>query len=321
MKKILILIPLFFWINLNAQTEKEFIPIAVLTETENLGNNESVSNILQNKILEELTKSGLSSTNYSRFIIAPKITVLDKRMTKGTSTAYLLEMSLIIYSADVETETIFSSVSYNFLGADRSVEGAYLNGIKTVKFSDEKFQEFISSTRNRISEYYAANCERILAKSKALSANDIPQSLTELNLIPMSSEDCYMEAQELMREYRLTFVENNCQSQIQKARNIWSAGLNKYAAERAVAIIGNIHHTSSCKSEVNQLMKEISAKLQSDVEYLRELRSQQLQWEKEQERMRLASEEAKRKEMVGLLKAYYRSRPKKIYNTRFLFWR
>ena len=129
------------------------------------------------------------------------------------------------------------------------------------------------------------------------------------------------EAQELIREYRLTFIENNCQNQIQKARNIWSAGLNKYAAERAVAIIGNIHHTPSCKAEVNQLMKEISAKLQSDVEYLRELRSQQLQWEKEQERMRLASEEAKRKEMIGLLKTYYRSRPKRIYNTRFLFWR
>lgn len=329
MRKIKLLIVLLICVNqVRSQNEEFFIPISIFVEDENVQNKSSFKNVLENRLMESVSISGLAAINSSRFFITPRVTVLDKRVIQGPPSAYLVELNLSLYSADGETETVFSTVSYIFKGAGKTEEAAYLNALREIKFNNNKFQQFIKETRQRISDYYAKNCQSIIVKSDALAAEDLPSAITELGLIPMSSEDCYSKAQELIKNFRKEYIRSQCNKKLQEARNIWASGLDKYSANRAITILNGIIYSPDCQSEVNNLLKEIQLKFQSDLAYSRELEEKRILWAQEQEQirleqenMRLEFEQANRREMYSLLKTYYRSRPKTIYNTRFLFLR
>lgn len=329
MKNIQLLTIFLFCMNqVSSQNEEFFIPISIFIDDENVQNKSSFKGALENRLMESVSISGLAAINSGRFFITPSVTVLDKRVIQGPPSSYLVELNLSLYSADGETETVFSTVSYIVKGAGKTEDAAYLNALRELKFNNNKFQQFIKETRQRISDYYAKKCESIIASSDALAAEDLPAAITELGLIPMSSEDCFSKAQELIKNFRKAYIRSQCNKKLQEARNIWAAGLDKYSANRAITVLNDVIYSTDCQSGINELMKDIQLKFQSDIAYSRELEEKRRLWTQEQERtrleqenMRLELEQANRKEIYSLLKTYYKSRPKSIYNTRFLFLR
>jgi len=321
MKKLVFLTFTIFCSKFVVSQNFDMTPIAVVIDEENINYNFSIKPILENKLVNAVTESGMSAVGNGRFIVTPKIAIIDKSVIKGPPSNYLVEISFTVYSADVEKKSVFSSLSFTSKGAGKTEDAAVINSIKEINFNSNKFQEFIKQTRSRIADYYANNCESILLSSNSIAAKDYISAISELNMIPMSSEDCYKKAQLKVEKFTLDYLEYNCNQSLQNARNIWSTGLNKTAAINAINVLRNTRYTSNCQDEVNKLLLEITSKFKDDEEYSREVRNQQLLWEKEKEKLYLDSKEKQNMAIYDLMKTYYRNQPKTTYSTRFIFVR
>ncbi len=254
------------------------IPVSVIIPQQTDFNNTSINNLLDNKLKMIISHSGLTgSVSSPRFIIYPKITVIEKELTTTPPIKTVLVLETNLFIADYIDNKIFSSITIKMKGVGNTEEKAYRNALKKLR-NTEKIQNFIKSGEARINEYYTTNCDKFirLADNKA-NQKQYGDAFEILNNIPLHT-DCFNKAQNNLYSIYLDYSNFKCQTNLQAAKYFWG----KLDIESTLYYLSNIYPENSCYSEAQTIYNEVKQKVRIlEQDYKREI---ELQRKHERER-------------------------------------
>ena len=133
---------------------------------------ENVANALDTKLKQVMNRNSAATADaYNVFAIEPTIEMTDVVSTEGmVQNVSVAKGNLILIAKNVVDNTMYYQMTIPVKGdAFGDKEKALLKMIANIKVTDVAFTRFIRLARQKIDEYYAANCTVILQKAKSLS--------------------------------------------------------------------------------------------------------------------------------------------------------
>lgn len=144
---------------LNAQeelTETQMIPVRVIMPTSNDVKGDAMT-ILYNRLNQAVTLNGLgSSTNESRFLIVPSVTVVSKSATSSIPAQFLAEVEISLYFVDNVNKVILAQEIITKKAMDNNDSAAVSKAVKSVQARDPKLKKLISLGKSHAVQYYKA---------------------------------------------------------------------------------------------------------------------------------------------------------------------
>jgi len=245
-------------INLVAQNKKgksdDFGRIAIATIIpENSDAPAAAARILKMKMSQITTKNGLSSMG-DRFAMYPQIDILTQDITPTAPPMHAYTLSLTLYISDLETQTIFTTTNLTLKGVGKNETKAYISALKMLNANRPEVKGFVAEGKNRIIEYYNAQCDFILKDATACAERkEYEKAIFDLLLVPDVCKDCYMKALDLTNEIYMQKLNNECQEMLAKARVEKSNDNYEEAASLLAPILPDV----DCYSDAQVLLKEI----------------------------------------------------------------
>lgn len=285
MKKIILgLLIAFSPINLIGKATPEAIGNLALTvyiDKEKTDIPQSAYRILQNKMNQMISKKGIGGMDNQRFIMTANVYELTKDITATAPPMHAITIEVTFYIGDGIDGILFASKSITGKGVGETEDKAYINALKAVKPLDPELSEFVEEGKVKIIEYYDFNIERIIAEANSIkNMEKYDEAINLLMSVPKASdgylkameaaESIYKEKVEIEAEKNKEKMEQESAMLLNKAKNIWSSGLNFQSAKEATAILSNINPHSSSFTEAERLRAEIENEIKT---------SNQREWE------------------------------------------
>ena len=224
-------------------------------------------NVLQNKLSNIVSQSGLGSSKGQRFIITANCNLLTKDITPTAPPMHAYTVEVTLYVGDGIDGTLFSSYSMTCKGVGETPDKAYLAALKTIKTNNSEITDFINEGKTKIIEYYNSQCDFLITKAKSqASMENYDDALYMLVGIPEVCKDCFMKAQsELAGIYR-SKINKECVVQLNKARAAWmprpNADDTRSSAMEASKMLAEINPYADCYNDALSLMREIGKKME-----------------------------------------------------------
>ena len=261
----IIIISLTFTFTTYAETTNDVGKIALsVVMPENVdGLNASQLSKLETKIIQIVTASGLAATGYNNnFVIYPKFAINESNIVEGgmqNITVVTADLSLFI--KQVNNDMLFSSISKSLKGSGSSKELAITNAILQIQTKDLEFKTFIDVGKNKIIQYYAANCSDILKKADGYAKmQQYQQAFGLLMTVPEEVTSCYSQIQSRAIEIYKSYQAQKCAEQIQKAKG--SIATTDY--HTAINILEEVDPSAPCFNESLTLEKSIETKIAAE---------------------------------------------------------
>jgi hypothetical protein len=167
--------------------------------------------LLQNKLKQIITRNSAGASNdYNVFVIEPTIDIVDKQSTTGLMrNATLVKGELTLVAKNKVDGSLYHSAVVQISG--QAAEGAdpYKAMITGIRSTDPVYTRFIRIARQKIQDYYAANCATILQKAQSLyGLKKYAEALSYLSAIS-ESVPCYEQAAVLQTELAQYFPMHN----------------------------------------------------------------------------------------------------------------
>ena len=245
---------------INAQSQNTTLTLGVvMPEVSNELSQEQIGK-LTSKITQIINNSNEVTVGYTNDIVVyPIISIDETNVVEGglqNITVTTIEFSLFI--KQVSTNLIYNSISKKIKGSGNNKSQAITNAFSQIKPSEEFYRQFIVTSKSKILKYYTDNCKTIIKAADNLSAKqEYEQSISLLQSIPIASTDCYDEAQKKSVEVYKKYQSVLCSKNITKAKA--AIAINDY--ETALEAVNVIDPTSTCYSEVQKLISQISSKV------------------------------------------------------------
>lgn len=218
--------------------------------------------MLKNKLGRIITENGISDDVYnSRFIITPNITVLSKNITGTAPTMVALTLDLTLYIGDGVAGNLFSSQSLLLKGVGTNETKAYMSALKMIKPKNSEVQSFISKGKQKIIDYYNANCGLMIKKAQALeSQNEFEQALIVMTSVPEAST-CFSTIKSKIKPLYIKTINRDCTIKLSEASAIWAANQDINAANDAAGLLATIEPSAACFGQVKTLYSKIAARV------------------------------------------------------------
>lgn len=162
---------------------------------------QSVAAALAQKLTQMLAKNSAgAATAYDAFAIVPTLTLTESASTEGMMrdvTTAKGELALnavnavdgmVFYSITIPLEAVVKGNSNNALASM----------VKSIRLTDPKFVRFIRMARQKIKDYYAANCDIVLKQAARLATLGRDQEALSLLMAVSPSLPCFDEAYALL---------------------------------------------------------------------------------------------------------------------------
>jgi hypothetical protein len=159
-----------------------------------------------------------------RFIVGPKVSVLNTQVTATSPPKYLVELSVSFLVADVQTQRIFNTVQYELKGVGASEEAAILTGLRSIDFG-VSLSNFFTVSKAKIVDYFNENCEAIIKEAeKEGDLRHFAEAFSILKSIPMESSTC----QEKIREKLQSTFRMSLNAECERNLTLMKSELGKY---------------------------------------------------------------------------------------------
>ncbi len=287
---------LSFSINVNAQSN---LTIGLVMPEEELnGVKPDAYKLLQSKLEKMLTSSGVSSYG-GDFVLYPTVNIIEENLIEaGIKNFFKVKIELTLNVANLTSETLFSSESWQLSGtAERVRSAAVKNAFTQLKGTDALFKSFIENTKLKIYEYYEANKKSILTKASTLASTcKYDEAIALLAGYP-SQVSGYDEAQSLMHKIYIQYINANASRILNEARAAYATKNYEAAVNLAAQIDPESTHYNEAKSIINQVRNTIN-KEQADANQ-RAMRALEIAADVEKTRINAAA---------SVARAYYKRR-------------
>lgn len=288
---------------------------------------------LNTKLLQTLTTNGLAESSInSRFIITVAVSVGSKDIIAGPPQMIAQNMSLTFFIGDAFDNKIYSSVAIAVKGVGTNENKSFIDAIKNINPKRKDLVALVEQGKSKIISYYDNQCEQILGDAVSQAQKEkYDEAIYNLSLVPSACTSCYAKCSTKIDELYLARLNQDGTSKLSEANAIWAASGNLDGAERAINLLSKIHIDASSKKEAENLITQISAKLQADEKRDWEFKLKQYEDAQkiEQQRIKMAEESDIRNSQLEnerlnaarqVVLEYARNQPKTVsYNN--IYWR
>lgn len=321
MKKFLLLVlVLFIFINGHAQNELDksddasriAISPYIPDQIENFP--EIARNVLATKLGQIVTESGLGGDMQNqRFIITANIAVLTKDITPTAPPMTALTIAVTLFIGDGVAGTKFSSTSLTVKGVGTNETKAYIIALKNISPTNPAIQNFVTTGKKRIIEYFNSNCDFIIKDGEALGKqNRYAEAIEKLDVVPNVCKDCYDLAKKQIMSLYQKKIDQDCDKLMQQAQGIWNATQDQNAAREASDVLKQIDPGSKCFKEANSMIDMFYTEIKKRVQDL-DAREWKLKEKQQQDDADAEKERLKSARQIAIAEA---SATKVVYNIR-----
>lgn len=254
-----------------AQTPKA-VPMSVYIPEDSPSIPYESTEMLTTRMKSAVVKSGFGSTeDVTQFYLTCKSDLLDKHIIPGAPTKYSQSIEMTFFVVDALAQRVFSTTTIEAKGVGNSERQAYTSSFKTFSPSNASVQKFLKEANGKILQYYDSQYRNIISAANALAGiYKYEEALFRLSTIP---EACvgYQEAVDAGLRIYKKYIDDRSRKALMKARTIWNAGQDAYAAAEAGQYIAEVDPDSDCYPEALALNQEIKERVKSDIDYYRKI--------------------------------------------------
>ncbi len=260
-------------------------------------------NVIRNKLVNAMTRNGVSSVVYSGIVVYPEIMVSDEQSVEsGMRNITVIDLQLSLTTEHVVTGTVFSTLSLTLRGEGDNMDKAVMHAINKILPTDERLNAFMAQSRNKITRYYEENTNTIIQKAQNFAlTKQYEAALALLSSYPTSASG-YVAVSKTLTAIYGQYQNSVCTQVLQQARTAYSLG--NYA--EAASYLQQIDMQSSCAKEAQALCQKIKAS--RDAEDARELATLERIYNNQ-----IDLEKQRIKAIRDVAVAYYKSAPRFYY--------
>lgn len=217
---------------------------------------------LKNKLAKTITAYGIGAAYNQRFIISANVNVLTKDITPSAPPMHVYTLEVTFYIGDGIDGKLFSSSSVTVKGVGETEDKAYIAALQNIKENNPDFKRLIAEGKQKILDYYQANCDLILKEAKTYAnANEFEQSIAILMSVPKASSGCYNKIlDESLNTYK-KMIDKDCKRKLNEANAIWIAAQSYESASNAATILSSIDPDAACFGDVKALYSTIKSRV------------------------------------------------------------
>lgn len=226
---------------------------------ENSGVPQASMAVLESKLKSLVTQSGFGATSGDRIILTAHVTPISEDITPTAPPVYIYTLNFDLYIGDGFGGTLFNTLQIEGKGSGKTKDQAYLAALKSLNPNNPKLKAFIKEGQEKVLEYYELNGPSIIKKAESLAAlQKYDEAAFELMSIPEGCTALYDQANNVLEAMFIKQVNEEGKRYLAAARNEWSSGQNKDAAERAGQHLAKINPSSVCYKEAESFQQEIA---------------------------------------------------------------
>jgi hypothetical protein len=277
--------------------------------------NESSRKFLANKLNQIVSKNGVKGSFYNqRFIITTNVNVISKDLTASAPPMHAYNLEVSFFIGDGTNGTLFSSTSMNYKGVGQSETKAYRSALKSINTSDARFERFITEGKNKIIEFYNAQCDIILKEAEMLqSQNNFEGALAKLLSVPSVCKDCFEKTSLKAGAVYQKYLDRQCDIYMNKAKAIWASNQSEDGAREAAELLSLIDPDAKCATDASKMLDRMYEDIKKRVKDL-----DQREWDYKLKEQLQESERIEAMKQVGV--AYGENQPQNVtYNYRGWF--
>jgi hypothetical protein len=257
---------------LQAQTKNDpsAIVLTVIIPEDIDGFPDVAKNVLSNKITQVATANGVSAfEGFGRFFITAIPSIMTRDIVPGPPQQIAQNMDVTFYIADYFDQKIFASTSISCKGVGTNENKAYIDAIKNVNVNSPKLKEFVQLGKQKIIDYYIAQCDNIINKAKSLAGQkSYEEAIYLLTSIPEAVPDCYNKSLAETQIIYQQYIDHLCNVNLAHAKSAWAAEQNSTGAYKAGEYLNYIYPDAKCYGEAQKLHQEIKKKVLDDWKFV-----------------------------------------------------
>jgi hypothetical protein len=197
-----------------------------------------------------------------RFIITANVVVQSKDITATAPPMTALTVDFTLYIGDGIEGKVYASTSVSGKGVGENETKAYTAALRSLDPGNKRIQQFMEEGKRKIIAYYNSRCDIIIKEAQMLqSQNRFDEAIYVLMCIPDVCLDCYNKAMDAIGPIFKEKIDWECKAKVNAARNVWSAGLNRRAADEAARILLTIDPEAACFEDAVGLTGEIAKRI------------------------------------------------------------
>jgi hypothetical protein len=218
---------------------------------------------LENKLNQISTRYGMGASELMpRFIITANVVVQSKDITATAPPMTALTVDFTLYIGDGIEGKVYASTSVSGKGVGENETKAYTAALRSLDPGNKRIQQFMEEGKRKIIAYYNSRCDIIIKEAQMLqSQNRFDEAIYVLMCIPDVCLDCYNKAMDAIGPIFKEKIDWECKAKVNAARNVWSAGLNRRAADEAARILLTIDPEAACFEDAVGLTGEIAKRI------------------------------------------------------------
>lgn len=216
--------------------------------------------ILQNKLTQIVTKSGLAADPaYPRFVITADTDVLFKEVTATAPPMVALQVVTTLYIGDAESGQLFGSYSYDASkGVGNNDTKAHVEALKRINVNDPDVLAFVEESKVKIIEYYNSQIDFIIAEARSLmNSNQYDDAIILLSGVPTVCKDAHAKAMDMIADVFQEKIDVEGAALYNEAVATWKTGKTQDNAYAVVDILALIHPNSKSFAQSMKLVSEI----------------------------------------------------------------
>lgn len=311
----------------------------------NNGLPEESRQFLVSQISQVASNYGIGSNDpNARFVIAAKVNILSKDIIAGPPQRIAQQLEFILSIADVGTQSIFSSISFQAKGIGNNENQSIIDAIKRIDISNPKVKNILEEGKNKIISYYSTNCDFILKTAVTDSkSGKYDKAIYDLSQVPEVCQTCHFKSLDTLSVIYQRKIDEEGRVIASKANSLWASKPTTATAEEIGDLLTNIDPNSSAQKDATKLVTKIDAKIKADerARWQFKLKQYQDRINLKKETMRISYEKSKQ-DAIALEKSenrnfeldkmrinsyreiaitYAKNQPKQITNNRYIFLR
>jgi hypothetical protein len=228
---------------------------------------------LTSKIRQAVTLNGMTGgTRYSNFCIVANLVETSKHATGGIRPLIAVTTSLELSVSNSRTGDSFGSTFINLSGAGQNAKAAYMASISSLNPQNTALQSFLKATKKKMVSYYEGQTNNIIRQAKSLSTSqDFEQAMYLLTSIPTCINNYDAVESAILSTFQ-TYLNQDCTSKINKARQAWNASQDREGAKIAGAYLAAVNPAAQCHDEAMELADEIHERIGEEWEWAKDLK-------------------------------------------------
>lgn len=225
---------------------------------------EAVQN-LTNKLLRAISMNGSGSLDsIERFVLVANVTVTSNDVASTTPVRVSKKMDITLIVGDVVENKTFGSCCLSVAGIGTNDNKAYISAFSQFNPSNKIVKNMFDEANEKISKFYSDSA-LFVAKARAFSqSGEYDKAIAYLMTIPPIDQRTFKICQEEIASIFKQKIDAEGLALYQQALGVWKTTRNLQGAKQVAAILENVDPYSSAMSEIDDLWKEITSKLNAD---------------------------------------------------------